>query len=466
MEQELWTPTLKRNDIEGYNNHFHELSLMCPDLVMPERKKIERYVQGLPKRVKANATSSKPVNLHEAINMAHELVEQAIQAKAIRIGESNKLKWEDHQRNTNNNNNQNNNTHHQQQNRRQKAAKAYVATPAKGRGYARNSPLCNKCRLHHFCPCPPRCGKCHRIGHHEKDCRARALAASVTGTFLINDHYASILFDSGAEKSFVSTAFTPFIDIAPAALDTRYDVELADGKVVSTNCVLRGLGMDWLSNRQAEIVCFEKIVRIPLPNDETLEIPGERPEKDLRFLSCIKTDEKKIKDISIVHDFPKVFSDDLLGLPLEREVDFPKVFSDDLLDFPNFQSIASIQGRERSPSEDDFRVAQEREVRGKVITYASRQLKVHEKNYTTYDLELGAKELNMHHQRWIELFSDYDCKIRYYPGKANVVADALSRKKRLKLRRVRVVSMTIYSGLKTKILEAQGEASKDLKAPA
>ncbi|GKF81623.1 putative reverse transcriptase domain-containing protein, partial [Tanacetum coccineum] len=62
----------------------------------------------------------------------------------------------------------------------------------------------------------------------------------VTGTFLLNDHYASILFDSGAEKSFVSTAFTPFIDIAPAALDTSYEVELADGKVVSTNTVLRG----------------------------------------------------------------------------------------------------------------------------------------------------------------------------------------------------------------------------------
>ncbi|GKB81015.1 putative reverse transcriptase domain-containing protein, partial [Tanacetum coccineum] len=72
----------------------------------------------------------------------------------------------------------------------------------------------------------------------------------------------------------------------------------------------------------------------------------------------------------------------------------------------------------------------------------------------------------MRQRRWIELFSDYDCEIRYHPGKANVVADALSRKERLKPRRVRAMSMTIYSGLKTKILEAQGEASKDLKAPA
>nr|GEY44179.1 retrotransposon protein, putative, Ty3-gypsy subclass [Tanacetum cinerariifolium] len=66
----------------------------------------------------------------------------------------------------------------------------------------------------------------------------------------------------------------------------------------------------------------------------------------------------------------------------------------------------------------------------KVVAYASRQLKVHEKNYTTHDLELGAKELNMRQRRWLELLSDYDCKIRYHRGKANVVADALSRKER------------------------------------
>nr|GEV22642.1 putative reverse transcriptase domain-containing protein [Tanacetum cinerariifolium] len=76
------------------------------------------------------------------------------------------------------------------------------------------------------------------------------------------------------------------------------------------------------------------------------------------------------------------------------------------------------------------------------------------------------KELNMHQRQWIELLSDYECEIKYQPGKANVVADALSRKERLKPRRVRAMSITIHSGLKTKILEAHGEASKDLKAPA
>nr|GEW26478.1 retrotransposon protein, putative, Ty3-gypsy subclass [Tanacetum cinerariifolium] len=130
--------------------------------------------------------------------------------------------------------------------------------------------------------------------------------------------------------------------------------------------------------------------------------------------------------------------------------------------------------------------------REKVISYVSRQLKIHEKNYTTHDLELGAvvfalkiwrhymyatkctvftdhkslqhildqKELNMRQRRWLELLSDYDCEIRYHPGKANVMADALSRKERIKPLRVRALVMTIGLDLPKQILGAQAEAKK------
>ncbi|GJY12553.1 putative reverse transcriptase domain-containing protein [Tanacetum coccineum] len=343
MEQELWTLTLKGDDIKAYNNRFHELALMCPELVPTKKKKIERYTRGFPKRIKGNVTSSKPATLYDAIYMAHELVEQAIQGKATRIGESNKRKWEDHQRNTNNNNNNRNrnNNYHQQQNRRQETARAYAAAPTKNRGYARNLPKCNRCNFHHSGRCPPKCQKCQRTGHLEKDCRV--ILPGACNDFLQNatcygcgekGHLKNKCPKAGnqhnegararAYVSFVSSVFTPFIDISPTSLNTSYEVKLADGKVVSTNTVLRSctlvllnhvfkidllptrlgsfdviVGMDWLSYHRAVIDCYEKIVRIPLPNGEILEVQSERPEKD-----------------------PGSLAYDLSGLPPVREIEF------------------------------------------------------------------------------------------------------------------------------------------------
>nr|GFA91457.1 hypothetical protein [Tanacetum cinerariifolium] len=279
----------KGDDIEAYNNRFHELALMCPELVPTERKKIKKYVRGFPERIKGNITSLKPETQHDAINMARELVKQAVQGRATRIGESNKRKWEDHQRNTNNNNPNNNNNnrnrnnnYNQQQNRRQETMRAYAAAPAEGRGYVGNLPKCNRYNFHHNGQCPPKCLKCQRTGHREKDCRFRVPGAGVTppppsaneeararayvvvenpqqnsnvvaGMFLLNDQYPCILFDSGAEKSFVSFVFIPFIDIAPTSLNTSYEVELADGKVQNSNVVA---GM-FLLNDQYPCILFD-----------------------------------------------------------------------------------------------------------------------------------------------------------------------------------------------------------------
>ncbi|GJR69408.1 putative reverse transcriptase domain-containing protein [Tanacetum coccineum] len=390
------------------------------------------------------------------------------------------------------------------------------------------------------------------------------------GTFLINDHYASILFDSGVEKSFMSTAFTPFIDIAPTALDISYDVELADRKVVCTNTVLRSctlalfnhlfkidllptrlgsfnviVGMDWLSNHRAEIVCFKKIVRILIPNGESPEVQGERPEKDLRSLSCMKSDENKLEDILIVRDFTKVFLDDLSGLHPVREIDFhidllpralpvvrlsyrlapfemlelsnhlkelqdkdfirpsqspwgaPVLFvkkKDDALrmciDYQELNKL-TIKNRYHLPRIDDLfdqlqglacyyrRFIENFYKIAKPLTLLTQKNKKYEWgdkhkeafrilkeklcNASVLALLDGPNDFMVYCNASNQGLGDYDCEIRYHSGKTNIVADALSRKERLKPRRVHAMRMNIYSSLKTKILEAQGEASKDLK---
>ncbi|GJW66751.1 putative reverse transcriptase domain-containing protein [Tanacetum coccineum] len=424
MEQELWALSMKGGDINGYTNHFHELAVMCPTLVTCEYQKVKRYVWGLLERIQGNVTSSKPANVHEAICMARELVDQS---------------------------------------------------------------------------CPPKCIKCQRTGHQEKDCRARTPA---TG-----------------------------------------------------------------GNSQQNVTCYgcrqKGHYRNKFPKRKDQHNEGERPKKDPKRLSCMKTDEKKLEDFPMVYNFPEVFLDDLSGLPPVCEVEFHiDLISGAMLVARSLYRLApskmkelanqlkelqdKVKGRTRTPPEDDPRVAQEREViesvknwktpesptkicsflglagyyrrfienfskiakpltlltqknkkyewsdkkeeafcilkdklcnapvlvlldgpndfvvyydasnqgfgyvlmqRDKVITYASRHLKVNEKNYTTYDLELGAVVFALkiwrrylYGTKSIKHFSDYDYEIRYHSGKANVVADALSRK--------------------------ESEASKDLKAPA
>nr|GFC12662.1 hypothetical protein [Tanacetum cinerariifolium] len=196
------------------------------------------------------------------------------------------------------------------------------------------------------------CYECGRTGHFRKDCpklrnqncgnqtrnktgnktrgnevttRANAIGGRgtnpdsniVTSTFLLNNCYASMLFDSRADRSFVSTTFSALLDVAPSTLDTSYAVEIPDGRISETNIVLIDLmpielgsfdviiGMDWLAKYHTLIVCDEKVVRIPY---------GDEAED--------KSEEKRLEDVPIVREFLEVFPEDLPGLPPARQVDF------------------------------------------------------------------------------------------------------------------------------------------------
>nr|GEX48782.1 reverse transcriptase domain-containing protein [Tanacetum cinerariifolium] len=248
--------------------------------------------------------------------------------------------------------------------------KAYTAGYGEKKPYGGSKPLCPKCNYHHDGPCAPKCHKCNQVGHFAYDCRSTANVNTtnnqrgngtgqkptcyecgsqghfrkdcpkfknnnrgtpggnataptkvyavgragttpdsnvVTGTFLLNNHYASILFDTGTDRSFVFTAFSSQIAITSTTLDHYYDVELVDGRIIRLNSILRGytlnflnypfnidlmpvelgsfdaiIGMDWLAKYNAVIVCAEKIDFPGLPPTRQVEfqidlIPGVAP---------------------------------------------------------------------------------------------------------------------------------------------------------------------------------------------
>ncbi|GJY34720.1 putative reverse transcriptase domain-containing protein, partial [Tanacetum coccineum] len=445
-------------------------------------------------------------------------------------------------------------------------------------------------------------------------------------------------------EAFVSTTLIPLLGIESNELGFRYEIEISSGQLVEIDKVIEGckleieghvfkidlipfghsfdviIGMDWLSNYKAEIICHEKVVMIPLPDGKVLRVLREIPEEKSRLLISAKASDKKQEEIVVVRDFPEVFLDDLSGLPHLQKIEFrielilgavpivkspyhlapseleelsgqlkelqdkelfslPKI--DDLFDqlqgsqffskidlrsgyhqlrvheddipktafrtrYGYFEFTVMPFGLTNAPATREEHVEHVRHVinsngihvdpskikavknwkapktptkkckifdwgeeqelafqtlkdklcnapilalpdglkefvvycdvfgiglgyvlmkRGKVIAYASRQLKIHEKNYTTHDLELGAVMFALkiwrhylYGTKSIELFSDYDCEIRYHPGKANVVTDALIRKEIVNPKRVRAMNMILQSSIKDRILTAQKEA--------
>ncbi|GKC27103.1 putative reverse transcriptase domain-containing protein [Tanacetum coccineum] len=176
---------------------------------------------------------------------------------------------------------------------------------------------------------------------------ARQDSNIVTGTFTLNNHFATTLFDSHADYSFVSTTFIPLLGLEPSDLGFRYEIEIASGQLVEIDKVIKGckleieghvfdidlipfrhgsfdviIGMDWLSNYKAEIIYHEKVVRIPLPDGKVLRVLEERLKEKARLLMSAKYNERKQEEIIVVRDFPEVFLDDLSGLPSIQEIKF------------------------------------------------------------------------------------------------------------------------------------------------
>nr|GEX44211.1 hypothetical protein [Tanacetum cinerariifolium] len=538
-------------DVSAYTERFQELTLICTKYVANETEKIDKYIDGIPDNIYGSVKASKPNTLDETIELANDLMDQKLRTYAERQT-NNKKKADDLFRNN------------------------HVGNAEK-KGNASRHPDFN----------------------------------IVTGTFLLNNRYTSILFDTGADRSFISTAFSSLIDIVPTPLGNSYDVELTDGKIVGD----------------------EKLVRVPY-GDETLIFYGDASndvrESRLTIISCSKVQEymakgcqiflaqisakkeedkskgKQLKDIDLIPGAVPVAREPYRLTPYEmkeflkqlqelsdkgfirptsspwgapvlfvkkkdgsfrmcidyRELNkltvkncYPLPRIDDLFDQLQGSSIYSkiylrsgyhqLRVREQDIPKTSFRTRYEHyefQVMPFGLTNAPTDKKEHEehlkailellkkekwfiegfskiaksmtkltqkgvkfdwgekkenafqlikqklysalilalpegsKDFVVYcDAShkglgivlmqrekhiLDQKELNMRQHRWLELLSDYDCDIRYHSGKANVMADALSRKERIEPLWVRALVITIGLDLPKRVLEAQIEALK------
>ncbi|GJW63239.1 putative reverse transcriptase domain-containing protein, partial [Tanacetum coccineum] len=471
-------------------------------MVPEEEDRAGKFIGGLPDNIQGNVIAAEPTRLQDVVCIANKLMDQKLKGYAMKNAENKRI--------------------------------ACTAGNNNKRGYVRPLPYCNKCKLHHEGQCTVRCRNCKKVRHVARDCKAvtgnntnearrKAYVLGggeanldsnvVTGTFLLNNHYASMLFDSGADRSFMSTNFSTLLDVIPSTLDVSYAVELADRIILKTNNVLRGctlgflghpfnidlipielgsfdiiVGMDWLANHHAVIVCDEKINWIPY-GDEVLIVQGSRVYSKIDLRSGyhqLRVWEEDIPNTVFRtrygHYEFQMMSFGLTNAPANKKeheehlkltlrllkkeelyANFSKCefwiskvqFLGHVIDSEGVHvdpaKIESIRDWASPKTPTEIRLGAVLMQREKVIAYMSRQLKIHEKNYTTHDLELGVvvfalkmwkhylygtkcivftdhkslqhildqKKLNMTQRRWLELLSGYDCEIRYHPEKAN-----------------------------------------------
>nr|GEX53929.1 hypothetical protein [Tanacetum cinerariifolium] len=354
LETKIWELKTKGTNVIGYSHRFQELALMYDRMFPEESDRVEKYIGGLPDTIHDSVKATRPKTMQEAIEFATELMDNRIRDvvenkrkfestsgnnqnqpqcnNCKRVGHltrdcksgpsnaknNNTNNNRNNHNNTNDNNcNNNNNTNNNRNNNNNQKGNGCYKYGAQGH-FKRNCPKLKNNNRGNQGENDNAQARVYVVGN------ARANPDNVVaGTFLLNNRYAYILFDTGSDRSFVSTTFSSQIDITPIALNHHYNVEIADGRIIGLNAILRDytlnflnhpfnidlltvelgsfdviIAIDWLSRYNAVIACAEKLVRIPFGN-EILTIRGEgsneRNESRLNIISCSKAQESMSK---------------------------------------------------------------------------------------------------------------------------------------------------------------------------
>ncbi|GKA01724.1 putative reverse transcriptase domain-containing protein [Tanacetum coccineum] len=285
METELWNLVVKGNDLTAYTRRFQELVLLCTRMVPNEEDKVERFVIGLPNNIKGNGYARSAENKRRLENNSRDNRGLQPVFKRQNIGGQN-------------------------------MARAYTAGNNEKKGYVGSFPYYNKCKLHHAGLCTVRCGNCKRVDHITKDYTTtvspntqRALNhGNKTGNKNRNKTGNQTRGNEATAKAYA-------IRGGGANPNSNVVTELGSFDVI--------IGMDWLEKYHALIVYDEKVVRIPCGDEKYLQkgcqvylaqVTSKKTE--------VKSEKKRLEDVPIIREFPKVFPKDLSWLPPARQVEF------------------------------------------------------------------------------------------------------------------------------------------------
>nr|GEV23480.1 putative reverse transcriptase domain-containing protein [Tanacetum cinerariifolium] len=331
-----------------YTYRFHDLAKLVPHLVTPESKHIERYINGLAPQIRRMLRATQPTTIQSAILTAGILTNEAVHCGTLTRSSKKRKEVEE--------------TSKQGESgpcrlcfncqkpcyfsRYCQAPVNQVALVSAVR-MENNQRVCYECgSSDHLCNTCPKLNRAlgqarnllalegdQNTHNNRNQARGRAFNVNavnalqdsniVTCTFSLNDHFAIVLFDSGADFSFTSTKFASLVNMKPSIVSPGDVIKVANDLILlghgSFDVIV---GMDWLSKNNVEIVCHEKVVRILLESGEVLRVQGERTLGSKKTLMSMKADEPKLSDIPVVRDFIDVFPKDLSRLPPQRQVEF------------------------------------------------------------------------------------------------------------------------------------------------
>ncbi|GJV25686.1 putative reverse transcriptase domain-containing protein [Tanacetum coccineum] len=312
LETEFWCHALVEAVHAAYTDRIHELARLVPYLVIPENKRIERYIYGLAPQIPVMVAAMVPITIQSVVLKAGMLTDEAIRNGSLKKNTEKRGNSGEPSRYGN----------ARDDNKRSRITRVFaIVTNPVRKEYMGTAPKCTNCNYHHLPEVPCRMyTNCNCFGHFAKDCRVGPMMVN-----LLNDRNPI----AAREACFECGSTDHYKAACPS-----YEIEIASGQLVEINKIIRGckleiaghtfdidlipfrhgsfdviVGMDWLSRNKAVIVFHEKVVRIPLPNSKMLRVLGERTKDKVRHLMSAKAGDQKLKDIFVIRNFFEVIMD-------------------------------------------------------------------------------------------------------------------------------------------------------------